>query len=198
MKKEQRKKYLIDKKLQFKYIGVTFTKTVLIILVVVFYLVWNVDKVTDLMTKFDFNVQQEIALWRNAFLLKLGLVVVGLIILDIVLSILISHKVAGVVYKIENGLESISRGDFPEVMVRKGDELNSLVDKFNLLVKNLKGYRSKVELASEQLKILRQQMGQNIADGQIFSKEDIANYSNNLKEIQEGLETFKQGDNIAK
>ena len=198
MAKEQRKKYLIDKNFQFKYIGITFTKTVLIILVVVFYLVWNVDQVTNLMTKFDFSVQQEIALWKNAFLLKLGLVVVGLIILDIVVSILISHKVAGVVYKIENGLDSINRGDFPEVIVRKGDELNGLVDKFNQLAKSLKGYRGKVESVSEQLKILQEEMEQKIEEGKAISKDEIADYSHKLKQVKQELESSKQENSFAK
>jgi signal peptidase II len=56
-----------------------------------------------------------------------------------VFGILITHRIAGPIYKFERYLESIARGEEQgDCKLRKGDELHDLCERLNTAVRALK------------------------------------------------------------
>ena len=60
-----------------------------------------------------------------------------------VLSIFVSHKIAGPVYRLKRSLEQITAGDLAlRVHLRKGDDLQDLADQLNLLTAEMQQFVS--------------------------------------------------------
>ena len=66
-------------------------------------------------------------------------------------GILGSHKVAGPIYRFEQVLRKVQRGDISEIIrLRKGDLLQDLAEEFNLALSNLRDY-----VAEDQMQLLQ-------------------------------------------
>ncbi|MFH1239167.1 MAG: HAMP domain-containing protein [bacterium] len=184
--KIKRKHYLVKKGMQLRYAGIILLSTLFVTLVMMLYLAWNVDQLTNLTTRWDFS-QQELSIWKNAFLLKLGLLLLGLLILNGLVSILVSHKVAGVAYRLEKIIDAVSEGNFPsDIHVRRGDELTDLVDKFNQMIQALKNKTAVNKETAQKLQALQQDLADKIKQGSV-SVADLSVVSDKLKQLQNEL-----------
>ena len=57
------------------------------------------------------------------------------VLLVVIISAIISHKMAGPVYRFEQTCKAIAKGDFSQrVHLRKGDRLTDLQDEFNKMM----------------------------------------------------------------
>ena len=57
------------------------------------------------------------------------------VIFVVLISAIVSHKMAGPVYRFEQTCKAIAKGDFSQrVHLRKGDQLTDLQDKFNKMM----------------------------------------------------------------
>ncbi len=131
-KKFQRKRYIIEKEFQIKYIGILLFTNVLFALIVgwtVYSNIWSVlvnegnPYLISVMRYTDF------LLLCRLILLMLA---VGLI------SVLISHKFAGPIYRLKMAFRDVGKGKLDsKIVLRKGDQLTDLVDSFNEMIKNL-------------------------------------------------------------
>ena len=84
-------------------------------------------------------------LWRHLFI-TLGL----LVPLTLLVGILVTFRIAGPVYRMEQHLEAIARGDNPgPCRVRDGDEFQNLCDVMNQAVSWLGGYTSDPEVEKD-------------------------------------------------
>lgn len=57
----------------------------------------------------------------------------------ILVTLFVSHKIAGPLYRLKKAMEQLSEGDFKaEVKLRQQDQLKDLADTFNTMVRKLK------------------------------------------------------------
>lgn len=188
-KKVRRRNYLVKKGLQLRYVGVIFFTTLFITLVMMFYMAWNVDQITELTTTGGFSIEQGLAIWKNTFLLKLGLVLLGLLALNVVVSILASHKVAGVVFRLEKIINSVSEGKIPsEIRTRRGDELGDLVERFNVMLANLNNRVANNRTIAQKLTETIETLDNKLQQDPV-SKEELRVHLNMLKQLRNELQT---------
>lgn len=133
----KRKRFLIKKGFQFRYIGIVFALALLASIVTgytVFATGWTLlgEKLA--------NVYPQ---GRLVYVLKatnMALIRNLLFVLPIifVLGLLFSHRIAGPVYRIEKTIYEISKGNLAlKIKLRRGDELWDLADIINTMTENL-------------------------------------------------------------
>jgi len=133
----RRKRYIIKKGLQFRYIGVVFGLVILASIITgytVFATGWMLlgERLASVYPQGRLvSVFKE----TNMILLR-NLVFVSPLIF--ILGLLASHKLAGPVYRIEKAIYDISKGNLSsKIKLRKGDELWDLAEVVNTMVENL-------------------------------------------------------------
>ena len=133
----RRRKYIIKKGLQFRYIGLVFGLALLASLVTgwtVFATAWHFlgDKLASVYPQGRLVYvlrATNLALIRNLLLISPLVFILGL---------LFSHKIAGPVYRIEKTLGEIMKGNLGlRIRLREGDELVDLADMINSLTEGL-------------------------------------------------------------
>lgn len=121
----QRKTVLVKRSLQLKYIGMVFLSVLVASMIVggdVYYSLMRVmltecPSVTDRITQFN-----------TVLLVKVGLYLA----LMLLISLYVSHRFAGPIYRFEKSCQSLSTGDLTHrVSLRTGDELMELQEEFN-------------------------------------------------------------------
>lgn len=142
MEKIRRRQYLIDKRLQLRF-------TALVVMLVVVYSVFLAGAtyvnykisciVFDNSSLYDPAVEEAIqaegrktVITTTIFLVVNGLVVAGVFIL-------LTHKVAGPLYRIRRQITDVRDGKLPsKIVLRKNDELGHLADSFNEMTEALR------------------------------------------------------------
>lgn len=133
----RRKRYIIKRGLQFRYIGIVFALALLASLVTgytVFATGWTLlgEKLANIYPQgrlvYVFRTTN-MALIRNLLFVSPFIFILGL---------LFSHKIAGPVYRIEKSIYEIAKGNLAlRVKLRKGDEFWDLADVINTMTKNI-------------------------------------------------------------
>ncbi len=132
-----RKRYIIKRGLQFRYIGIVFLLALITSIVTgytVFATGWGLlgERLANVYPQgrlADVFKATNIALARNLLFVSPFIFILGL---------LFSHKIAGPVYRIEKTLVEISKGNLPlKIKLRRGDELSDLAEVINVLTDNL-------------------------------------------------------------
>lgn len=126
---------IIKKGLQAKFIFLVLTSVVLAICLIGWdlYYTFGRDIVRDLMDPGLYELFQET---NKVLAAKL---VIYLAVVAIV-TVFISHRLAGPVYRFERSARSVGAGDLTHrVHLRRGDELVDLQDEFNAMVESLQG-----------------------------------------------------------
>ncbi len=178
----RRRNYLVKASYQFKYAALL----VFAILFVVAVVGWNLyyeagsiilektrsGDVVDLVTKYN----QMLA--RSLPMILLAVIVV---------SVFISHEVAGPLMHLENGMIKIAEGDFTQkIELRKGDEFKEIALRFNSMIDELKekmvGDREHLQRIIFKLEDIKSKIGQGVA-----SKEEIDALVTELKSIGAGF-----------
>jgi methyl-accepting chemotaxis protein len=132
--KNRRKKIIIASGLQFRYVFVVLLAMLLVSLLdgfIVYKTIW-VEMLKESHDPFLTAVMKKTDI-RIACSLGASLLVM------MVLSIYMSHKIAGPIYRIKHYLADVAKGDLSfEMRLRKGDELTDLVEEFNKMIKGLR------------------------------------------------------------
>ncbi len=136
MTKHRRRTYLIKTGLQLRYMGIIITTMLLVAFGVgwtIYHTSWSkiantqditIDKLADI---FD-TVNSILVRWIFVFLLVIA-----------ILSIFVSHKIAGPVYRLEETTKIIAQGDLTcQIHLRHGDELQDLQEAFNQMSESLR------------------------------------------------------------
>jgi len=132
--KFKRRIFLIKRGLQFRYMGVIFLAMLLVAMIVgwtVYFSIWK--DISDPTKKHDELVEvfvqgNQVLIARMAFIA----------IMICFLSIFVSHKIAGPVYRLEESAKIIASGDLSKrIKLRQGDELQDLADAFNTMTESL-------------------------------------------------------------
>lgn len=134
--KHRRRVYLIKTGLQLRYMGIIVTTMLMVAFGIgwmIYYTSWNrISNTPDLTIDKLATIFDEV----NSILLRY----IPLFILVIAsLSIFVSHKIAGPVYRLERTTRLIASGDLTHsVKLRHGDELKDLQDAFNKMSASLR------------------------------------------------------------
>lgn len=127
----KRSTILIKKKLQFRYFGLIFLGMAL-------------AAVTVAVDVYYFSMGS----LNPLLLLKLFI----LLVVVFVISLFISHRVAGPIYNFEKSARIVAEGDLThQVFLRKKDELTELQSQFNDMVRSLRARAVKDREASQEL-----------------------------------------------
>jgi len=128
-----RKNYIVDKRFQFKFIGVVVFSMLLFLLMVgwtVYSNIWVV-LLKDTQNPYFLLVkkQADLVIFYKLILLMMAVTVI---------SFFISHKFAGPIHRISRASREVAEGDLClRVNLRRGDEFINLVDDFNQMVRSL-------------------------------------------------------------
>lgn len=197
MKLFRRRNYLINKDFQFRYIGRMVFGILAMALVAgftVYYTTW-----ARIMDEF-YNVPRIASQYAPLFAsVNRTLVVVILVFLVItaVLSIFISHTIAGPIYRFEKTLLNLMQGDLTQqIGLRKGDEFKNLAVMFNDMIAELrKGVSADRVLIEEVAKISQRLQSSGGKTGQLSveASQDLRKLLENLNQLQGNLQRFKLG-----
>jgi nitrogen fixation/metabolism regulation signal transduction histidine kinase len=129
----QRKTVIVKRGLQYRYMLFISVVSLIAFMLVIMDMIWTLHKVSQ-------NHPMIIEVLDEVFSsipLMLFKIVLYLIVV-IILSVVISHKIAGPIYKFEKICELISKGDITQrVYLRKGDALDELRNSFNMMIENI-------------------------------------------------------------
>jgi len=128
--KNKRKSVLVENKIQFKYMLLVFSAIGLTALTVGISNFYIIKSVNQLFT-WSFELQTIISKLNQ---MMIGQVLV-LIVIGVGTSMILSHKIAGPIYRFRKSMAIISQGDFSHrISLRKHDEMQDLAQLFNQVV----------------------------------------------------------------
>ena len=191
---QKRRTYYIEKKFQTKYILLT----IFLLLTYTFAFIIIIFSPYILTLYFDFYSLSEKAEAARTLLLlhsKVWPGIGGIILLFGALSIFITHKIAGPLYRLKKSLAMIVEGNLDvKVKLRKGDDLKDLAEHFNMLAEELRTFVNTVrvdyDLLSEYILELEREI-----DAKMLTEESgralIHKVEANRKNIEAVLEKFK-------
>jgi len=123
----QRKTILIKKKLQYRYMALIFASVLVAFLVVGLDLIWTVSRVVN-----DHPMIQPLLEDMFNMVPLFVIKVVMYMVIVLIVSAVVSHRMAGPIYKFEKSCSTVASGDLTHrVYLRKGDQLIELQDHFN-------------------------------------------------------------------
>ena len=123
----QRKTIMIKKGLQYRYMALIFMSVLLAFIVVGLDILWTVSKVVT-----EHPMMQPLLEELSAMMPLFGIKIVMYMIMVLIVSAVVSHRMAGPVFKFEKSCATVGEGDLTHrVYLRKGDQLTDLQDQFN-------------------------------------------------------------------
>lgn len=138
-----RKRILIGRKLQFKYVGVILVAILAsctLIILTVYFSCWTSLVETDASIQTTAAIGKILDNLNIMMLFELPI----LLILACFIGIVVSHKIAGPVYRLQKAAKDVARGDLTtSVSLRSDDELKNLSDAFNSVIENMQRLVSK-------------------------------------------------------
>lgn len=148
-RKFQRKTVLVKRALQLKYIGMVFLSVLVASLIVGGDVYYSLSRV--MLTECPSSIDRVIQ-FNGVLMVKVALYL-GLMLL---ISLYVSHRFAGPIYRFEKSAQTVGEGDLTHrVSLRTGDELMELQEEFNGMVSSLQALvqkdRNLVKRLSEHL-----------------------------------------------
>lgn len=135
MGKYKRNTYIIKKGLQFRYMTtIIFTMLIMSSVVgwTIYFSIWSPIASAELVDISDISIIFDKVNDRLLFRIPILIIIIAMI------SIIISHKIAGPVYRFEQSAKKIAEGDLTlRIHLRKGDEMKSLAILFNDMTEKL-------------------------------------------------------------
>jgi nitrogen fixation/metabolism regulation signal transduction histidine kinase len=129
----QRKTVIIKRGLQYRYMLFISAVSFIAFMLVIMDMIWTLHKVSQ-NHPMIIEVLDEVFSSIPLMFFKIALY----LIVVVILAVVISHKIAGPIYKFEKICELISKGDMTQrVYLRKGDALVELQNSFNTMMKNI-------------------------------------------------------------
>jgi len=144
----QRKTVIVKRGLQYRYMLFISITSLIAFMLVIMDMIWTLHRVAH---SHPMIIQVLDEIFSSVPLL--GLKIVLYLAVVIILSVVISHKIAGPIYKFEKICDLISKGDITQrVYLRKGDALIELQNAFNTMIENINYVMKKNEDFKNKLK----------------------------------------------
>ncbi len=193
MNKHRRRTYLIKTGLQLRYMGIIISTMLLVAFGVgwvIYHTSWSriantpdltLDKLSDI---FD-TVNGILMHWIVVFVLAIA-----------ILSIFVSHKIAGPVYRLEETSKLIASGDLTQqIQLRQGDELRDLQEAFNQMSESLRKMVAKDREVIDKLVVTGNRLRDKI-DRKNLNSESIEEITRDLHVVIEELRLVTSGFKI--
>lgn len=127
----QRHVIFIKKNLQLRYMLLMVTCVLCGLAIMTFELCVTLNELFDAYPALMQPIYDQFLPIASSFFYKLAIY----ILLVVIISAILSHKMAGPVYRFEQTCKAIAQGDFSQrVHLRKGDQLVELQDEFNKMM----------------------------------------------------------------
>lgn len=189
----KRKNYFIEKKFQTKYLLLTII--LLLAYTLLFVTIIFAPYILKLYLNYPLSEKAEAA---KVMLLLHGTVwpwIGGVILFFGAVSILISHKIAGPLFRMKKTLSQVTQGNLnASIKLRKWDDLKDLADHINLLIEELRNFvitlRNDYDLLSEYILELEHQVDSKVIS-EASGREIIKKVQASRKNIEAVLEKFK-------
>ncbi|NOZ85837.1 MAG: methyl-accepting chemotaxis protein [Deltaproteobacteria bacterium] len=131
--------YLIDKRFQLKYVGSVLLMSTAISCILGYMVYDKAREATEIMNITNPELKDMVAWGDQRLLIYLGLFILVQALSVILVGVLMTHRIAGPMYRIRRSLMDLAAGHLKEVgRLRKKDELKDLVEPFNELVTSLR------------------------------------------------------------
>jgi methyl-accepting chemotaxis protein len=145
-KLHRRKKYFIKSGLQSRYLKLIFVAaalpTFLFSFCLYYLFFYLMAEQLGIPESIAYNIKP--VLGKINLILLLGLPVIFILLL--LWGLVISHRIAGPVYRLEQDLDKIARGDFSlRIRLRRKDELTSIVEGINKVLDKIEGKQGRVK-----------------------------------------------------
>ncbi len=132
-KQFQRKTIIVKRNLQYRYMFIISFTSVVAFMLVALDIIWSIYKVVErhpgMLPLLD-------EIFSTAPLMFFKLLIYIMIV--VIAAAVISHKIAGPLYKFEKVCNAVASGDFTQrVFLRKGDALIELQNSFNTMMDNI-------------------------------------------------------------
>ncbi len=127
----KRRTIFIKKNLQMRYMALIVLSVLAGLLIMAFELTFTLNDIFD---KYPVLLQP---LYDNFPAIAYGFIykIVIYVVFVVLISAILSHKMAGPVYRFEQTCKAIAKGDYSQrVHLRKGDQLTELQDDFNKMM----------------------------------------------------------------
>ncbi len=193
MTKYKRHTYIIKTGLQLRYMGI-LTACMLTVAMSVGWIIYHTswkqiintpDLSVDKLYLIFENVNNQLLWWILGFVAIIG-----------VISIFVSHKIAGPVYRLEESTKLIASGDLTHrVHLRQGDELGDLQDAFNEMTESLSKMVYKDREVIERLAKTGDNLRKKV-DEENITKESLEEITYELNSIIEELKLVTSGFKI--
>ncbi|MBR4571193.1 MAG: HAMP domain-containing protein [Candidatus Riflebacteria bacterium] len=193
MTKYKRHTYIIKTGLQLRYMGI-LTACMLTVAMSVGWIIYHTswkqiintpDLSVDKLYLIFENVNNQLLWWILGFVAIIG-----------VISIFVSHKIAGPVYRLEESTKLIASGDLTHrVHLRQGDELGDLQDAFNEMTESLSKMVYKDREVIERLARTGDNLRKKV-DEENITKESLEEITYELNSIIEELKLVTSGFKI--
>ena len=145
--------FLINRPLQMKNVAALVGFSVLISIIFGIFVYLQTDLYLNIIKRFV-TAEEVGAMGFEGLKVKLITCIVGIIIINsLILSaigIVITHSVAGPLYRMEQQLKKLGQGDFSYLYFRKTDTCHSLEDAYNAGMDQLKQKFTDIEQASRE------------------------------------------------
>jgi len=187
---KMRTNYIIKGKLQLKYIAATL---------IIIILASTITGVTIYQTGWPLmeeKLEKVYPQYRLTPIMKTirGKLISNLILMTpllIILSIFLSHKIAGPIYRLETDIGELSKGNLRKrVRLRKGDELKTIAGQINNLASTMDRTIGESKFTAKEIAIGLSELKEN-ASPDDKSKAPIDKIQKNISELNEILSKFK-------
>lgn len=127
----KRRTIFIKKKLQLRYMALIILSVLSGLLIMAYELTFTLNEAFDKYPVLLQPLYDHFPTLAYSFIYKLLIYIVFVVLISAILS----HKMAGPVYRFEQTCKAIAKGDFSKrVHLRKGDQLTELQDAFNQMM----------------------------------------------------------------
>jgi len=192
MEKYKRRQYFIDKKLQMKYVILTLLLLLIysILFVIILFVPYMIPvELGSTIEERTTAARMLLALHKSVWP-SLGMV----IIIMSGISIFITHKIAGPVYRFKKTLAEISAGNLEvKIRLRKNDDLQDLAEDINSVVDELREFVKTLKDDYQTMTICIDQLEQQICDksiNDVSGRELIGKMQNSKENIARALDKY--------
>ncbi len=175
----QRRTVLVKRALQLKYIGMVFLSVLVASLIVGGDVYYSLMRVMLMECP---SVAESVVQFNNVLFVKVGLY----LSLMLLISLYVSHRFAGPIYRFEKSCQSLGAGDLTHrVSLRIGDELMELQEEFN-------GMAASLQSLLQKDRNLARRLSERVEDIAKHLPSDARNLCDDLKALRIELDHLTQ------
>ena len=182
LQKFQRRTILVKKALQVKYMALVFVSVLCASLIIGGDIYYNLYRL--IVTE-----APSLAAAASQFNLVILVKLILYLALMLLISVFVSHRFAGPIFRFEKSAQSVAKGDLTHrVSLRTGDELMELQEEFNAMIAGLQVLVQKDRNLAAHLAARVEDIAKKLPEGAAAAREELAS----LKlELQHLTQSFK-------